>query len=123
MQENINKNIVQKAVALKYNIDKDNAPKITAKGKGETASNIIKIAKENNIPIKKDEDLIELLSQIDIDKEIPDSMYKAVAEIFSFIYDLSNNKNKLDERLKEKTSNRNWYYYKIFYTIIVNNQK
>ncbi len=38
--------------------------------------------------------------QIDIDKEIPDSMYKAVAEIFSFIYDLSNNKNKLDERLK-----------------------
>ena len=107
MQENINKNIVQKAVALKYDIDKDNAPKITAKGKGETASNIIKIAKEKNIPIKKDEDLIELLSQIDIDKEIPDSMYKAVAEIFSFIYDLSNNKNKLDERLKEKTSNRN----------------
>lgn len=50
-------------------------------------------------------------------------MYRAVAEIFSFIYDLSNNKNKLDERLKEKTSNRNWYYYKIFYTIIVNNQK
>ncbi len=64
---------------------KDNAPKITAKGKGETASNIIKIAKENNIPIKKDEDLIELLSQLDIDKEIPASMYKAVAEIFSFI--------------------------------------
>ena len=50
----------------------------------------------------KDEDLIELLSQLDIDKEIPASMYKAVAEIFSFIYDLSNNKNKLDERLKEK---------------------
>ena len=63
-------------------------------------------AKENNIPIKKDEDLIELLSQINIDKEIPDSMYKAVAEIFSFIYDLSNNKNKLDEKLKEIASNR-----------------
>ena len=46
MQENINKNFTQKAVALKYDIDKDNAPKITAKGKGETASNIIKIAKE-----------------------------------------------------------------------------
>ncbi len=90
MQENINKNFVSKAIALKYDIEKDNAPKITAKGKGETASNIIKIAKENNIPIRKDEDLIELLSQIDIDKEIPTSMYKAVAEIFSFIYDLSN---------------------------------
>ena len=103
MQENINKNIVQKAVALKYDINKDNAPKITAKGKGETASNIIKIAKEKNIPIKKDEDLIELLSQIDIDKEIPDSMYKAVAEIFSFIYDLSNKEIiAKDGELKEK---------------------
>ena len=86
------KNITQKAIALKYDIEKDNAPKITAKGKGETASNIIKIAKEHDIPIKEDADLIELLSQIDIDKEIPGSMYKAVAEIFSFIYDLSNNK-------------------------------
>ncbi len=91
-QEDINKNFVQKAVALKYDIEKDNAPKITAKGKGATASNIIKIAKENKIPIKKDEDLIELLSQIDIDKEIPTSMYKAVAEIFSFIYELANKK-------------------------------
>ena len=106
MQENINKNPIQKAVALKYDIDKDNAPKIVAKGKAETASNIIKIAKENNIPIKKDEDLLELLSQIDIDKEIPASMYKAVAEIFSFIYELSNNQNKLDQKLKEKSSNK-----------------
>ena len=122
MQENINKDFIQKAVALKYDIEKDNAPKITAKGKGETASNIIKIAKENNIPIKKDEDLIELLSQLDIDKEIPASMYKAVAEIFSFIYDLSNNKNQMDNKLKEKISNRVWYLYKIFYTIIFYNQ-
>lgn len=106
MKENLNKDIIPKAVALKYDILKDSAPKIIAKGKGTTASNIIKVAKENNIPIKKDEDLIELLSQIDIDKEIPDSMYKAVAEIFSFIYDLSNNKNKLDEKLKEIASNR-----------------
>lgn len=104
MQEN--KNFIQKAVALKYDIDKDNAPKIVAKGKAETASNIIKIAKENDIPIKKDEDLLELLSQIDIDKEIPASMYKAVAEIFSFIYELSNNQNNLDQKLKEKSSNK-----------------
>ena len=103
MQEN--KDCIQKAVALQQDITKDKAPKITAKGKGETASNIIKIAKENKIPIKKDEDLIELLSQIDIDKEIPGSMYKAVAEIFSFIYDLSNNKNEIDNQLKEKSSN------------------
>jgi flagellar biosynthesis protein len=104
MQEKINKNFTQKAVALKYDIEKDNAPKITAKGKGETASNIIKIAKEHDIPIKEDPDLIELLSQIDIDKEIPASMYRAVAEIFSFIYDLSNNKNEINNKHKEKSS-------------------
>ena len=93
MKEELTNSPTQKAIALKYDIEKDNAPKLVAKGKGDTATNIIKIAKDNNIPIKKDEDLVELLSQIDIDKEIPGSMYKAVAEIFSFIYDLSN-KNK-----------------------------
>ena len=55
--------------------------------------------------MKSGADLIELLSQIDIDKEIPGSMYKAVAEIFSFIYDLSNNKKDIDSKLKEKTTN------------------
>ena len=49
---------------------------------------------------------LTLLSQIDIDKEIPASMYKAVAEIFSFIYELSNNQNNLDQKLKEKSSNK-----------------
>ena len=88
MQEDNQK--VQKAVALQDDKNSNNAPKITAKGKGETANNIIKIAQDNKIPIKKDEDLVELLSKIDIDKEIPTSMYKAVAEIFAFIYELSN---------------------------------
>ena len=45
-------------------------------------------------------------------------MYKAVAEIFSFIYDLSNNKNQIDDKIKEKSTNTLWYYCKIFYTII-----
>ncbi|PLY05124.1 MAG: type III secretion system protein [Arcobacter sp.] len=85
----MNEKDIKKAVALNYDIDVDNAPKVVAKGKGALASNIIKIAQDNDVPIKKDEDLVELLSAIDIDKEIPDSMYKAVSEIFSFIYDLT----------------------------------
>ncbi|PHO11055.1 MULTISPECIES: EscU/YscU/HrcU family type III secretion system export apparatus switch protein [Malaciobacter] len=80
---------IQKAAALKYDLEKDKAPRLIAKGQDHVAKNIIKIAKENELPIKKDEDLIELLSKLDIDKEIPDSMYKAVAQIFSFIYDLT----------------------------------
>lgn len=93
----MDKNDIKKAAALKYDIDLDNAPKVVAKGKGEIAGNIIKIAEENNIPIKKDEDLIELLSAIDIDKEIPPSMYKAVSEIFAFIYDLTTLERKKRE--------------------------
>ena len=81
---------VQKAVALSYDDKQDSAPKVVAKGKGEIANNIIKIAKANDLPIRKDEDLVELLSKIDIDREVPPQMYKAVAEIFSYIYDLSN---------------------------------
>ena len=88
---------IKKAVALNYEIEVDSAPKITAKGKGQLANNIIKIAQDNDIPIKKDEDLVELLSAIDIDKEIPDSMYKAVSEIFSFIYDLTTLQRKKKE--------------------------
>ncbi len=106
MQQDFNKdNYVQKAAALKYDVETDNAPKVIAKGKQETANNIIKIAKENNIPIKKDEDLVELLSQLEIDKEIPGSMYKAVAEIFSFIYDMTNRKDEIDEKLKNRQDN------------------
>ncbi|WP_428023101.1 EscU/YscU/HrcU family type III secretion system export apparatus switch protein [Arcobacter sp.] len=83
-----------KVAALKYNIKEDNAPKMVAKGSGELASNIIKIAKENNIPIKKDEDLVELLTKLDVNQQIPNNMYKAVAQVFAFIYDLSKqNKN------------------------------
>jgi len=80
---------IKKAVALKYDKDKDSAPKVKAKGKGETAKNIIKIAEEYNLPIKKDEDLVELLSKVEIDKDIPQNLYKAVAEVFSFVYKIT----------------------------------
>ena len=78
-----------KAAALRYDTQKENAPRLIAKGEGNTADNIIKIAELNNIPIKKDEDLIELLSNVELDKEVPDALYKAVAEVFSFVYKVS----------------------------------
>ena len=84
---------MKEAASLKYDQNKSNAPKVTAKGKGAIAQNIIDVAKEHNIPIKKDEDLLQMLSQIEINEEIPAELYKAVAEIFSFIYGISNEKN------------------------------
>jgi len=85
---------IKKAVALKYDKDKDSAPKVKAKGKGEVAKNIIKIAQEYNLPIKKDEDLVELLSKVEIDKDIPENLYKAVAEVFSFVYKITKKSEK-----------------------------
>ena len=82
----------KKAVALQYDKKANNAPKVTAKGKGEVADNIIKIAKKHNIPIQEDKDLVEMLSKIELNKEIPPNLYKAVAEVFSFIYKHSKSK-------------------------------
>ena len=82
----------QKAVALEYDASSSSAPKVTAKGEGFTAENIIKIAKLHDIPIKKDEDLVELLSKLDIDREVPAEMYKAIAEVFSFVYKMTKKK-------------------------------
>ena len=76
----------EKAVALKYDREKSAAPIVNAKGEGHTAQNIIKIAKLHDIPIKKDENLVELLSQLEVDREVPPEMYKAIAEVFAFLY-------------------------------------
>jgi flagellar biosynthesis protein len=79
----------EKAVALKYDAQSSSAPKVTAKGEGNVAKNIIKLAQENDVPIQKDEDLVELLSKVELDREVPAEMYKAVAEVFSFIYKMT----------------------------------
>jgi len=84
----------QKCVALKYDREKNGAPKVVASGKGEVANNIIKLAQEHDIFIKKDADLVELLSKIELNKEIPPMLYKAVAEVFSFIYKITDDKRK-----------------------------
>ena len=77
---------MKKAAALRYDSAQEKAPRLLAKGKGKVAENIIKIAELHNLPIRRDEDLIELLSKVEIDKEVPEALYKAVAEVFSFIY-------------------------------------
>ena len=80
---------MKKAVALKYDSKTTNAPKLSAKGKDKTAQKIIQLAKENNIPIKEDKNLIEMLSEVELNKEVPPQMYKAIAEIFSWVYNSS----------------------------------
>ncbi len=76
----------EKAVALGYDLQKDQAPKVLAKGEGEIAKQIIKIAKEHGVEIREDSNLVEILSALELDEFIPLEAYAAVAEILRFIY-------------------------------------
>lgn len=80
---------MKKAVALHYDKNKDIAPRVVAKGKGVSAEKIIRIAQENNLPIQEDHDLVELLSKVELDQEIPEKLYMAVAEVFTFLYKIT----------------------------------
>lgn len=76
----------KKAVALRYDRQKEDAPRVVAKGQGKIAQKIIELAKAHDIPIKDDSDLIEVLSSLEIDEEIPSEIYVAVAELLAFVY-------------------------------------
>lgn len=75
-----------KAAALKYEMKKDRAPRVVAKGKGDIAEKIIEVAREHKIPLYKDKELSQVLEALDLDTEIPAEMFRAVAEVLAFIY-------------------------------------
>jgi len=74
-------------VALLY--DGDNAPRVTAKGCGELAERILRLAEQQGIPLQADPELAAILSQIPVGNEIPESLYRAIAEVISFAYMVS----------------------------------
>ncbi|MCF8031231.1 MAG: EscU/YscU/HrcU family type III secretion system export apparatus switch protein [Desulfohalobiaceae bacterium] len=81
-----NKGNKKGAVALQYDRDRDDAPKVAATGRGDTAQRILAEAEKHDIPIRQDPDLLEVLSQIPQGEEIPPELYQAVAEILAFVY-------------------------------------
>jgi flagellar biosynthesis protein len=92
----------QIAVALRFEPEKDAAPLIVATGKGTIASEIIKIAQENNIPLFEDRGLAQLLSKLQLDTQIPSELYVLVAEVLAFVYRLdrmASKRKKLEEKM------------------------
>jgi flagellar biosynthesis protein len=77
----------QLAVALHY--DRTGAPRVVAKGRGSIGEKIIEVAKANDIPIEENEVLAGALSNVEIGEEIPEELYKAVAEVLIFVLRLS----------------------------------
>jgi len=80
------------AVALHY--DGETAPQVTAKGSGELAEKIIAIAKKHNVPLQENNELVQLLSHLELGDQIPEELYLAVAEIIAFTYMLRGKKPK-----------------------------
>ena len=78
-----------KAVALKYEKDKDAAPRVVAKGRGFVAQKIIETARAHRVPLHEDQNLIQVLEALDLESEIPQELYRAVAEVLAFIYRLN----------------------------------
>jgi len=79
----------KKVAALKYNHGEDRAPKVVAKGRGALAEKILDTARQHGIPIREDKTLVDILSSLDLYQEIPQELYKAVAEILAFVYALN----------------------------------
>jgi len=76
----------QKAVALKDSNSLIAKPRVVASGQGTFAEQILQIAWANNIKVREDADLVEILTAIDIDSEIPIEAFAAVAEILTYLY-------------------------------------
>lgn len=87
----------QQAVALHY--DGKSAPRVTAKGEGVTAEEIVNTAKAYGIPLQQDAKLTALLSEVKLSEEIPPKLYVAVAQLLTFLYFLN---HKTPQDYKEK---------------------
>ena len=74
----------QAAIALKY--DGQNAPNVTATGQNDIAREIMAIAEEHGIPLYEDPDLAALLSRLDLGEEIPETLYRVIAEVLAYAF-------------------------------------
>mgnify|MGYP000013949610 CR=1 FL=1 len=80
----------KKAIALHY--DRVNAPKVSAKGVDDIAEQIVAIAKEHDIPLLENEEMLQLLSEVSLNEEIPRSLYLCIAGVIAFAYKMKGKK-------------------------------
>lgn len=75
------------AVALEY--ERPSAPRVTAIGHNELAERIVELATEHDVPLHENPQLAAALSQIELDAEIPEKLYRAVAEVLGYVLRVS----------------------------------
>ncbi len=94
----------RKAVALKYEAERDLAPRVIAKGRGHVAEHILETAQKNSVPVYQDKTLVNMLMALELDREIPPELYKAIAEVMAYVYkmDKSHGQAKAARELESK---------------------
>ena len=87
------------AVALKFDRDKDRAPKVIAKGMDQLALRIVQVAEENDVYVTEDRPLARALyDAVEVGEEIPEEFYKAIAKILAFVYNLKEKNKKISKK-------------------------
>ena len=74
------------AIAIRDAVEKDDLPSITAAGRGKIAEQILQLAFENDVKVREDKALAEILAAVELDTPIPSEAFLAVAEILSYVY-------------------------------------
>ncbi|WPZ34149.1 EscU/YscU/HrcU family type III secretion system export apparatus switch protein [Thalassobaculum sp. OXR-137] len=95
----------QIAIALSHDIDGNTAPTVVAKGYGDMAEKILDLAFQNNVKVRTDPDLAQILEVVEVDCEIPMEAFAAVAEILTYVY-RANDRLKDDRRTEETGDDR-----------------
>jgi len=74
----------RRAVALKYDPNKNNAPVVIASGSGYIADKVVSVAEESGVPVYRDDSLSVLLSQLEMGSEIPEELFGSIVDIYIY---------------------------------------
>ncbi|MBT5266767.1 MAG: flagellar protein FhlB [Rhodospirillaceae bacterium] len=87
----------QVAIALSHDSQSDRPPTIVAKGYGELAEKILRLAFANDVKVRQDPDLAQVLEFVEVDCEIPLEAFAAVAEILTYVYAANGRLSEIEE--------------------------
>ena len=90
---------VPEAVAIRYDRERENAPRVVAKGRGIVAQQLTAIAKKHAVPVYQNQSVTQLLMAVELDREIPPELYQAIANVLAYVY-------RLDGRAAGKAGKR-----------------
>ena len=91
MLDDTKRKVPQTAVALAYQSGTP-APKVVAKGSGLIADQIISTAREHGVFVHESKELVALLMDVDLDRQIPPGLYRAIAELLAWLYHIESAK-------------------------------